>query len=198
MAAISLCKIDGCGKPSRTRGWCNKHWLRWYRHGDPLAGGRFKADSGEPMKWLSHHTSFSRGACLIWPFARIPNGYGTLGGKGNTVGAHVVMCESAHGPAPSALHEVAHSCGNGHLGCVNPNHLRWATKKENGQDKVAHGRSPRGEKNPASKIDRNTAMEIFRRKKFGGQRTVAAEFNVSRDIVRRIWLGSTWSWMTGM
>lgn len=33
---MRICSIDGCGKPARTRGWCNTHHMRWYRHGDPL------------------------------------------------------------------------------------------------------------------------------------------------------------------
>lgn len=39
MADLSICKIDGCGKPARKRGWCSAHYIRWQRHGDPLAGG---------------------------------------------------------------------------------------------------------------------------------------------------------------
>ena len=36
--AQATCTIDGCdGKPIG-RGWCNKHYLRWRNHGDPLGG----------------------------------------------------------------------------------------------------------------------------------------------------------------
>lgn len=37
--AEATCAIDGCERPVSKRGWCNAHYLRWYRHGDPLAGG---------------------------------------------------------------------------------------------------------------------------------------------------------------
>lgn len=33
---VSECSIDGCNNPAKTRGWCGKHWSRWYTHGDPL------------------------------------------------------------------------------------------------------------------------------------------------------------------
>ena len=33
------CSIEDCEAPHAARGWCNKHWLRWRRHGDPLGGG---------------------------------------------------------------------------------------------------------------------------------------------------------------
>ena len=29
------CKYPGCPEPIRGRGWCNKHWQRWRKHGDP-------------------------------------------------------------------------------------------------------------------------------------------------------------------
>lgn len=35
---MPLCSIDGCDKPARRSraGWCEKHYMRWYRHGDPM------------------------------------------------------------------------------------------------------------------------------------------------------------------
>jgi hypothetical protein len=30
------CKIEGCEKPVKARGWCEMHHGRWRRHGDPL------------------------------------------------------------------------------------------------------------------------------------------------------------------
>lgn len=33
-----MCAIEGCEGPVRSRGWCRKHYDRWLRHGDPLAG----------------------------------------------------------------------------------------------------------------------------------------------------------------
>ena len=30
------CSVDGCDRRYRARGFCNLHYLRWRRHGDPL------------------------------------------------------------------------------------------------------------------------------------------------------------------
>jgi hypothetical protein len=30
----TCCAVDGCAQPARSRGWCRKHYHRWYRHGD--------------------------------------------------------------------------------------------------------------------------------------------------------------------
>lgn len=31
------CMIDDCESPTRSRGWCSKHYQRWYHHGSPMA-----------------------------------------------------------------------------------------------------------------------------------------------------------------
>lgn len=31
------CQVDGCGKPVKSRGWCQMHYFRWRRHGDTSA-----------------------------------------------------------------------------------------------------------------------------------------------------------------
>ena len=40
MTEEKICLIEGCGKPVRNRGYCNAHYLRLKRNGDPLAGRR--------------------------------------------------------------------------------------------------------------------------------------------------------------
>jgi len=31
----NICKIDGCENITQSRGWCGKHYMRWYTHGEP-------------------------------------------------------------------------------------------------------------------------------------------------------------------
>lgn len=55
MGKLTTCSIEGCAKAPEVRGWCKAHYLRWYRHGDPLAGAPMRhpgrvcsvADCGE-------------------------------------------------------------------------------------------------------------------------------------------------------
>lgn len=37
--ADRTCTIEGCAAKMLARGWCNRHYLRWKAHGDPLGGG---------------------------------------------------------------------------------------------------------------------------------------------------------------
>jgi hypothetical protein len=37
------CSIDGCGKPHKAHGWCQMHYFRWRRTGDPEALPRRRA-----------------------------------------------------------------------------------------------------------------------------------------------------------
>jgi hypothetical protein len=42
------CSIEGCSDPSRSRGWCRGHYMRWRRYGDPVgkpSGPRLSEDS---------------------------------------------------------------------------------------------------------------------------------------------------------
>jgi hypothetical protein len=78
----------------------------------------------------------SRDECLIYPFKRYTNGYGGTWVDGIETYAHRHMCKTKHGEPPTPEHEAAHRCGNGKRGCINPNHLRWATHAENMADTV--------------------------------------------------------------
>lgn len=40
--ADGTCSVEGCDRPCYGRGWCRRHWMRWRRYGDPIAGGSFR------------------------------------------------------------------------------------------------------------------------------------------------------------
>lgn len=193
----SVCSIDGCGKLVILRGWCRGHYLRWLRHGDPLGGGRPLSEAGAPLEWAKRHIPHDSDECLIWPYGRTGSGYGALVEGGKRKLAHRWMCEAVNGQAPDGF-EAAHSCGNGHLGCVNPMHLRWATRKENGEDKVLHGRSHRGEENLNAKLSQSAVLTIYSLR--NSKRTcseIGAEYGVHPATISGIWCGRGWSWLTG-
>lgn len=133
------CKIAGCEKPSVGQGMCNKHYRRWKRHDNPeFRLIPYPENKGDCFQWLKDHQTFDGGECLRWPFHRDQSGYGRVRVMGKSMAASRFMCELVRGAPPSPEHQAAHSCGNGHLGCVNPRHLRWATPKENMEDLARH------------------------------------------------------------
>jgi hypothetical protein len=134
--------------------------------------------------------------CLIWPFYRNAGGYGLLRDQGRSRDAHRVICEVAHGLPPTQFHEAAHTCGNGHLGCVTKGHLVWKTHRENEADKISHGTILRGESNANAKLTRDNVLSI--RAELSGHRTktaIAAQFGVSIRTVSQIQSGNLWGWL---
>ncbi|SED41874.1 HNH endonuclease [Rhizobiales bacterium GAS191] len=123
--------------------------------------------------------------CLIWPF-------------GSSRGYAEIICERVHGPCPppTSKHEwfeVAHSCGNGHLGCVNRNHLRWATRRENMQDSIKHGTRPRGSAVASAKLTEDDVRVI--RSSTLPRKQIAAQFGIHERHVDSIRRRAWWGWL---
>jgi hypothetical protein len=146
---MKLCSVEGCVKPHLAKGYCNGHYRR-YRLG--LDDMTLRTSRGVPLKWIESHKDWKSDDCLLWPFLANTNGYGqvSLNGKRKIVAR--MMCEHRHGPPPSPKHQTAHTCGKGHLACVNPEHVIWATPRENNSHKWAHGTMNVGTKNGAAKL----------------------------------------------
>jgi hypothetical protein len=234
MAKTRLCSIEGCGKPVNQNGYCNSHYLRWYRHGDPLKGGKPRVRqspicriegcgkrsqsyslcpahywrlrtfgdpqggglrAGDPMRFVLHAARYTGPDCLLWPYAT-SSGYGVIRQGGRNRRATHLVCERAHGPSPSKEHVVAHSCGNGHLGCVTPHHLRWATQLENVADSIGHGTWAKGERLPQTKL-RETDIPIVRALLRDGrtQASIADQFGVSISCINQIKRNKAWRWV---
>lgn len=45
-----ICSVEGCSTPSRRRGWCHRHYNRWYKYGDPLAPLKPRSDLVDPTE----------------------------------------------------------------------------------------------------------------------------------------------------
>lgn len=189
-----MCSVEGCIKPVDCRGFCSSHYWRWKRHGDPLGGGTPK---GELMRWIKRHAYYKGDDCLEWPFGRFPTGYGMIFIKGISHNAHRIMCKIVHGNPPTKYHQAAHNCGNGCRGCMNPNHLRWATIAENRADTV-RDQLARGEK-VTYKLNSEQVREIRRLRKKNRERwtmkRLAAKFNVSVYTISAICNGVIWKWL---
>lgn len=194
MASVHICSVDDCGKRVVARGWCGAHYNRWRLHGTPLGSSQKKL--GPAQEWIETvAVPYKGNDCLTWPFYRAPDGYGRIDVDGQPHVASRVICERVHGKPPSPQHVAAHSCLMGHLGCVSPIHLRWATQSENEQDKLKSGTSNRGSQHGMSKLTADDVRAIRQLAGVMPQDAIGAKFGVSKwtvgDIIRR----KRWGWL---
>lgn len=192
-----ICSVEGCGNRHYSRGWCRKHYSRWQRNNDPLAG---IAERNARINFLIEvAVPYGGKDCLIFPFGKSGTGYGQAVLNGSVDGAHRIVCRLAHGEPESEKLVAAHTCGNGHLGCVNPGHLRWATYLENYNDAKDHGKAPAGEAHGCSKLTSKDVQEILDHPTFHGSGAVLAEkYGVSRTTISRIVNRQNWRGERGM
>lgn len=105
-----------------------------------MPSGGANRGKGKIVQWLREHASHAGLNCLPYPFpVNKQTNYGQFGYNGEILYAHRFMCELKNGPPPTPDHEAAHTCGNAHMKCINPNHLKWKTRVENAQDRKLHG-----------------------------------------------------------
>jgi hypothetical protein len=194
MATNRICDVPDCGKKHRSLGFCEKHYERAKRYGDPLGGGTFK---GEPAKFYETVVLTHCGdECLIWPYTRGSDGYARLKLRGEHL-VQRILCLDLYGPPPSNEHEAAHSCGHGMQGCVNPRHVRWASREQNAADKITHGTAPRGTNCGLAKLTEEDVRKIRSLREAGvPNRVIAPQFSISVTAVSNINTGITWGWLT--
>ncbi|WEX10290.1 helix-turn-helix transcriptional regulator [Chelativorans sp. AA-79] len=195
MAAIRICKIPGCDKAPKARGWCSMHYDRWRVHGDPL-GGR-ETFNGEPERFFREVVlSYKGDECLIWPYGRDRHGYGKLRRNGRDRVVSRLICEEVNGPPPTPQHEAAHECGCGNLGCVTQAHIIWKTRTENQSDKLTHGTHNRGKQHGLSKLTEHDVRQIRALRGKMHQRDLAEMFGVSPTTISQIQRRLRWKWLT--
>lgn len=183
----SICQIEGCARCTHARGYCERHYRRLMRYGDPLAGRRSR---GTAIRFFNEKVlKYESDECLIWPFIINAYGYAVFWHEETQYVSNAV-CRSKHGAPPTEKHQAAHECGN--RKCVNYRHLRWATPAENCEDKYKHGTHSRGEQNPSAILTESQVIEIMALIGTMPQGQIAERFGVCRKCVNNIYRGTLW------
>jgi hypothetical protein len=189
------CSVNECDKPvvNRKGGLCEMHRTRLRRHGsvDGFAQPKERRP-GFQISWLIEHVGHTGDDCLIFPGSLGNSGRGAIHYAGKQQSLARVMCILAHGEPPFPRADSAHSCGNGHLGCVHPKHLSWKTRKANLADMVEHGTVPRGEKCGTSKLTRDQVVEIRALRGRVSVWELGEKFGVSGQQISRIHRRERW------
>jgi hypothetical protein len=122
------CKFNPCGRQSRTRGLCNGHHLQLCRGKGPLK--RLRSDISDAERFWAKVDKENGTECWLWTASQGGKGYGRFRTKSarSMVSAHRWSYEDANGPIAEGL-QIDHICRV--KLCVNPDHLRSVTNKEN-------------------------------------------------------------------
>ena len=161
--------------------------------------GRTGVKTGQPRAFMDRAVSFVGDDCLIWPHKKW-RGYAVIAlkcddGKNRSFYVSRIICEKVHGPPPTPKHQAAHSCGNGHLGCISSGHLSWKTCKQNQHDKILHGTLVRGEHARHAKLNRNQVRQIRVLSKTKSRMEIAKQFGLTWYNVRDVITRRTWAWL---
>jgi len=135
----ATCSIDDCANNAFARSWCKAHYLRWYRHGDPLkTGDRNKPNfhNRRPIagRFWSKVDFSNPDGCWPWK-GSMRHAYGEVWINGQKEYAHRVAFKLVYGYEPEA---VCHHCDN--PPCCRPDHLFGGTQVDNCHDMWAKGR----------------------------------------------------------
>ncbi len=182
------CDADDCDNIAHARGWCNRHYLRWMTHGDPLGGGSKCYEN--PEESFEARTMWEpNSGCLIWLGSVNNGGYGNIWVNGKNIRCHRYSWTRTNGKIPPQMY-VLHKCDN--RLCVNPHHLFLGTHQDNMDDRDAKGRGdkPKGEANNQAKL---TDLDIVNIRSDSRTHTqLAHEYKVSRQNIGLIKRHKTW------
>jgi hypothetical protein len=133
---------------------------------------------GRPLKWHFGTTT------------KYPNVRLTVGGVVRARCVHKLVSRAFLGPMPDGM-QVRHLDGDT-MNCRAGN-LAYGTHKENQEDKVRHGTSSYGEKNPRAKLTAEQAKAIVADYGFGiSARDLASQCSVNPSTIHRIVKGIYW------
>lgn len=125
MSDDTTCMIEGCKHTHKALGWCQSHYDRYRRYGDPNAS---KQRTNRPVDERFWEKVNAYGVCWEWEASKDSKGYGRFRVGGQNKYAHRVAWELLVGPITDGM-ELDHLCRN--HSCCFPEHLEETTGAEN-------------------------------------------------------------------
>lgn len=130
--------------------------------------------------------------CWRWTGVKDTGGYGRFMVAGDMVQAHRFSYGVFVGPIPSGSVIRHYVCDN--AACVNPEHLKLGSKKENTQDAKRQGRLARGE--DLSNLTETEVLQIRQCYREGlTPAEIAKKFRIKKGTIQPILTGENWSYV---
>lgn len=131
---MTICGVQDCDRDIFARDWCQKHYTRWLRHGDPEKTYHRRADDGWTLLDRILDDVDAEGLCWLYTACVDSSGYGRITVDGQGKLAHRLVYEELVGELPEEDDEenrltLDHLCRV--RNCVNPDHLEVVTMREN-------------------------------------------------------------------
>lgn len=132
--------------------------------------------------------------CLVWPFGKIPDGYGTVKHNKKDVLVHRVAfwLANGHWPTPEGLHLCDVRA------CFNPRHIIEGTQANNMSDCANKNRNVFGSRSRTAKLTDEIVRQI--RKEYvphrNGCSRLAVKYGVTRRSIYSVISGQSWKRVT--
>lgn len=143
---MKTCTVEECDGKRVGRGYCNRHWLKWRRYGDPLGSfdwpsrmDRFLALTNKDAPPPSDMPEL--GNCWNWVGFINGPGYGMFNMGSGTIVSSRAAWILFNGEIPNGM-VIDHVCRN--RKCVNPSHLRTVTRGQNSKHRDSQSSTSSG------------------------------------------------------
>lgn len=106
------CAVTDCGRPVFGHGWCNAHYKRWRKHGDPMSAIPVAAPPDADLANRFWAKVDKTDECWLWTGTLTSHGYGQFKVNNRRLRAHRVAYGLTIGPIPDGAildHRIAGS-----------------------------------------------------------------------------------------